>query len=125
MSLTFGTVVSLNNLLALKAFYGFIFNYSLHESPSFLERLWLPRLSAWVEARALKTMAELLNDSGAKMTSVTLNDVASDFFSILYCVHNPQEVIDIKTGKELFRVLANMTLEFEKIKKPRENITHG
>lgn len=123
--LTFGTVVALNNLLALKAFYTFLFNYNLHEKPSFLEKLWLPRLSGWVERRAIVTMKELLNDEGARSASVSLNDVSGDFFSILYCVHNPQEVVKIKSGRELFIVLANMALEFEKIKKPRENVSHG
>lgn len=123
--LTFGTVVALNNLLALKAFYTFLFNYNLHEKPSFLEKLWLPRLARWVERRAIATMNELLNDADAKTTSVSLNDVSGDFFSILYCVHNPQEVVRIKSGRELFLVLAHMALEFEKIKKPRENVSHG
>jgi len=123
--LTFGTVVALNNLLALKAFYTFLFNYNLHEKPSFFEKLWLPRLSAWVERRAVATMNELLNDQGAKTASVSLNDVSGDFFSILYCVHNPQEVVKLKSGRELFLVLAQMALEFEKIKKPRENVQLG
>jgi len=123
--LTFGTVVALNNLLALKAFYTFLFNYQLHEKPSFFERLVLPRLSRWVEKRAVATMNELLNDPSAKAASVSLNDVPGDFFAILYCVHNPQEVVNVKTGRELFLVLAHMALEFEKIKKPRENVTHG
>ena len=123
--LTFGTVVALNNLLSLKSFYTFLFNYNLHEKPSFLERLVLPRLSKWVEKRALATMNDLLNDEAAKATSVSLNDVPGDFFAILYCVHNPQEVIKVKTGRELFLVLAHMALEFEKIKKPRESVSHG
>lgn len=123
--LTFGTVVALNNLLALKAFYTFLFNYNLHENPSFFERLWLPRLAGWVERRAIATMSALLNDQDARTASVSLNDVSGDFFSILYCVHNPQEVIKITSGRELFLVLAHMALEFEKIKKPRESVQHG
>ena len=121
MSLSFGTVVSLNNLLALKAFYTFLFNYQLHEKPSFLEKLWLPRLAGWVERRAMATMTELLNDQGAKTASVSLNDVSGDFFSILYCVHHPQEIANVKDGRELFLVLAHMALEFEKVRKPHLN----
>ena len=117
--LTFGTSVSVNNLLALRAFYTFIFNYTLHEKPTFLEKLWLPKLKSWVEDRAVKTMNELLNDNEAKLASVSLNDVSGDFFAVLYVVQNPQLVIEIKTGHELFQLLAQMALEFEKVRKPR------
>lgn len=117
--LTFGTSVSVNNILALRAFYTFIFNYTLHEKPSFLERLWLPDLKKWVANRAMKTMNELLNDTDAKQASVSLNDVSGDFFAILYIVQNPQLVVEVSTGHELFQLLAQMALEFEKIRKPK------
>lgn len=116
--LTFGTSVSVNNILALRAFYTFIFNYTLHEKPSFLEKLWLPYLKQWVEDRAVKTMNELLNDKDAKEASVSLNDVSGDFFAVLYIVQNPQLVIELQTGQELFQLLAQMALEFEKVRKP-------
>lgn len=116
--LTFGTSVSVNNILALRAFYTFIFNYTLHEKPSFLEKLWLPRLKQWVENKAVNTMNELLNDTDAKSASVSLNDVSGDFFAVLYIVQNPQLVIEMKTGHELFQLLAQMALEFEKVRKP-------
>ena len=117
--LSFGTSVSVNNLLALRAFYTFIFNYTLHEKPSFLEKIWLPKLKAWVETRAVATMNELLNDPAAKQASVSLNDVSGDFFAVLYVVQNPQLVIEMKTGMDLFQLLAQMALEFEKVRKPR------
>lgn len=120
--LTFGTSVSVNNILALRAFYTFIFNYTLHEKPSFLEKLWLPKLKSWVEDRAVKTMNELLNDEGAKVASVTLNDVSGDFFAVLYIVQNPALVVEIKTGHELFQLLAQMALEFEKVRKPHLDV---
>jgi hypothetical protein len=117
--LTFGTSVSVNNILALRAFYTFIFNYTLHEKPSFLEKIWLPRLKSWVETRAVATMNELLNDPDAKQASVSLNDVSGDFFAVLYIVQNPQLVTELQTGHELFQLLAQMALEFEKVRKPR------
>ena len=117
--LTFGTSVAVNNLLALRAFYTFIFNYTLHEKPTFFEKLWLPRLKAWVEIRAVKTMNELLNDTDAKSASVSLNDVSGDFFAVLYLVQNPLLVTETKTGHQLFQLLAQMALEFEKVRKPR------
>ena len=122
--LSFGAAVAINNLLALRAFHTFLFNYSFHEKPSWIEQLWLPRLRTWVENRAVVVMNELLNDEAAKTTSVSLNDVSSDFFSVLYVIHNPHELGSLSTGKELFMLLAQMALEFEKVKKPRENISH-
>jgi hypothetical protein len=117
--LSFGTSVSVNNILALRAFYTFIFNYTLHEKPSFFEKFWLSHLKAWIDKRAVATMNELLNDAAAKQASVSLNDVSGDFFAVLYIVQNPQLVVEIKTGQELFQLLAQMALEFEKIRKPK------
>lgn len=121
MSMTFGTSVSVNNLLALRAFYTFLFNYQLHEKPSFLEKVVIPHLKRWVEKKAVNTMNELLNDDAAKTASVSLNDVSGDFFAVLYIVQNPELVVEIKTGHELFQCLAQMALEFEKIRKPRSD----
>lgn len=126
MALSFGASVGVNNVLALKSFYTFLFNYSLHSQPSWLERRFiLPHLSKWVEARGMSSFKDLLIDPSAKEASVTLNDVAGDFFAVLYLVANPHELGDIKTGKELFILLAQMALEFEKVKKPRESVSHG
>ena len=117
--LSFGTSVSVNNLLALRAFYTFLFNYQLHEKPFFWERMVIPYVKRWIESKAVNTMNELLNDSDAKMASVSLNDVSGDFFAVLYIVQNPELVVETKTGQELFLLLAQMALEFEKIRKPR------
>lgn len=125
MALTFGTSVALNNLLALRSFYTFLFNYRLHNKPSFYEKWTLPVLAKWVERKAMSTMNELLTEPEHKAASVSLNDVSGDFFAVLYLVNNPHELGDIHTGNELFILLAQMALEFEKIKKPRESISHG
>lgn len=119
MSMTFGTSVSVNNLLALRAFYTFLFNYQLHEKPHFWEKLAIPYLKRWIEQKAVNTMNDLLNDADAKAASVSLNDVSGDFFAVLYIVQNPEHVVDLRTGHELFQLLAQMALEFEKIRKPK------
>lgn len=121
MGLDFGASVSINNILALKAIHTFLFNYNLHEAPSFLETLWIPSFRKWVEKKAIQMIEELLTNPSAKAASLSLNDVSSEMFSVLYCVHNPQEIVNVKTGQELFMVLAGMTLEFEKLKKPHLN----
>lgn len=126
MALSFGTSVAINNILALRSFYTFLFNYELHDHPSWIERRFLiPRLKAWVSNRAWKNMQELMVDPAARTASVSLNDVPGDMFAVLYIVNNPHEIGELRTGHELFQVLAYMALEFEKIRKPRETIQHG
>jgi hypothetical protein len=125
MGLSFGVSVAVNNILALRAFHTFLFNYGLHERPTWIERKFiLPRLTAWVERQGLRQMASLMTDPLCKEASVSLNDVTGDFFAVLYISHNPHELGSITTGKELFQLLAIMGLEFEKIRKPRESISH-
>lgn len=125
MALSFGNSVSINNLLALKAFHTFLFNYGLHEKPSLLERQFIPYLKSWVERRAQHTMAELLIDESAKSASVALNDVSAGLFGVLYLVQNPYLLKEVATGQELFLLLSQMELEFVKIQKPKDSISHG
>lgn len=117
--LTFGTSVSINNLQALRSFHTFLFNYQMHEHPSFIEKWFLPKLKTWVEERAIATMSELLVSEDAKSASVSLNDVSSEMFCVLYIVQNPQLITEIRTGKDLFMLMANMNLEFVKIQRPK------
>jgi hypothetical protein len=122
--LTFGTSVAINNLLALKAFHTFLFNYQMHYHPSWLERRFIPRLRSWVEKRAILTMAELVLSMDAKSASVSLNDVSAGLFGVLYLVQNSHELIEIKTGQELFMLLAQMELEFVKMQKVKQPIEY-
>lgn len=119
MSLDFGSSVSINNLLALRAMYTFLFNYVQFEHPSFIDRLVIPHAKAWIERAAIRTMTELLGNQSAKKVSVSLNDVPGDMFSVLYIVQHPELVVEVSTGHELFQLLAQMALEFEKIRKPK------
>jgi len=126
MAMTFGTSVAVNNILALRSFYTFLFNYELHEKPSWLERRFvIPRLKAWVAAKAWSNMQELRTNPVHVAANISLNDVAGDFFAVLYLVQNPHEMGEMTTGQELFLLLAQMALEFEKVKKPRESVSHG
>lgn len=124
--MTFGTSVAINNILALRSFYTFLFNYELHEKPSWIERRFIiPTLKTWVAQRGWNTLQEMLVDPAAKAASVALNDVPGDMFAVLYLVNNPHELGQMTNGAELFLLLAQMALEFEKIRKPRETIQHG
>ena len=150
MSLSFGTSVAVNNILALKAFRTYLINYKQHEMPRgkrrgrisrWIERQvigWLTK-SLWIstrqrfildfvktviEAQALKTVADLLVDSEARKASVALKDVEPSMFAMLYLVRNPHLLADAKTGTELFAVISQLELEFALIKNPRETIQH-
>jgi len=123
--MTFGTSVAVNNILALRSFYTFLFNYELHDHPTFVERFLLPRLKAWVSEKGWANMCDLLRDASVQGASVSLNDVSGDFFAVLYLAQNPHELGKMTTGKELFLLLAQMALEFEKVRKPRESIQNG
>lgn len=120
MAITFGTSVSINNLQALRAFHTFLFNYTLHEHPSFFERLVIPKLAAWVEEKALATISELLLSEDAKTASVSLNDVSSEMFCVLYIVQNPQFLTEVHIGRDLFMLMAQMNLEFAKVQRPKD-----
>lgn len=122
--ITFGTSVAINNLLALRAFYTFIFNYFLHDKPTLIERLMMPKLKAWIEKKGMDVVEELQSDEGAQSASVSLNDVSSDYFAVLYLSQNPHLTKEISSGQELFLLLAQMALEFEKVKKPRNSTVY-
>lgn len=119
MSLSFSTSVSINNLLALKAFHTFLFNYGLHEKPGVIERMAIPHLQSWVERKAMSTINELLRDEDAKLASVSLNDVSAGIFTCLYLVQNQHLLTEVKTGKDLFMLMAEMELEFVKVQRPK------
>lgn len=151
MSLSFGTSVAVNNLIALKAFRTYLINYKQHEMPRgkranwfvrWLERMAISLLtrSLWIssrqrfiigfaksiiEAQALKTVADLIVDPDAKKASVSLKDVEPAMFTMLYLVQNPYLLADVKTGTELFAIISQLELEFALIKHPRESVQHG
>jgi hypothetical protein len=116
--LTFGIVVASNNLIALKAFYVFLFNYELHEKPSFWERWIIPRARGWIQREAISTFKDLIKQLGE--VNLTLNDCSTSMFTILYLAKHPEMFNDLKDGVQLFRVMADTELEFERLKKPRK-----
>lgn len=150
MALSFAVSVSVNNLLALKAFRTYLANYQQHEMPRgkragaiirWMERKlahWLVmsayRLSRqrfmvgfakqMVDTAAVNTFADLMLNPEALKASVALNDVQPGMFAILYLVQNPQYLNDVKAGKDLFAIISQLELEFALVKKPREGIKH-
>lgn len=121
MSLNYGQVVGCNNLLALRYFSTFLFNYSLHEKPNFIERWAIRAADKWIELRARKEFIEL--KQGIEEASVNLNDCPTSMFTVLYLAS--QKELTLNSGKDLFKLIADTELEFEKIKKPRIEAKYG
>lgn len=121
MGLSFSQVVAANNLLALKSFSVFLFNYSFHEKPNFIERWCIKRAQAWIENRARKEFIDL--KVGIDSASVGLNDCQTSLFTVLYLAS--QKSLTFSSGKELFDLIAQTELEFERIKKPRSDTSYS
>lgn len=122
MSLSFGQVVSCNNILALKAFTTFLANYRIHYKPNFFERMAINSAEKWIELRARKELIELRNTELEKI-NLRLNDTPTALFTVLYLAG--QRDMTFGSGKELFEAISNTELEFEKIKKPRVEAVYG
>lgn len=120
MSLNFGQVVACNNILALRAFNTFLFNYSLHEKPNFIERLAIRSAGKWIELRARKEFIEL--KIGIENVALNLNDCQTGMFTVLYLAG--QKDLTFSSGKELFKLISDTELDFEKLKHPKEDAAY-
>lgn len=116
--LSFGTVVAANNLTALKDFNTFLFNMEIHERPGFLERKLIAWAKVWVANRAVKQLKDLQAEIDSNTLGIGINDCSTAMFSVLHLAC--QQItgrFKLKTGQEIFSCLAQIQLEFEKIKK--------
>jgi len=127
--ITFGIVVDCNNLLALKSFHTFLFNYELHESPKIWERFVIKWSKKWIRNEAMKTLKDLQTEVIKNEVNLGINDCSTGIFTALYTAqsqNNLPEKQKVKTGEELFLLLAETELEFEKMKKQKQpDIQHG
>lgn len=125
MSLSFTQVVACNNLLALRSFSTFLFNYSLHEKPNLIERLAIGAAEKWIELRARKEFIELKQalDTMEDKGSIKLKGCRTAVFTVLYLASNKE--LTFSSGKELFKMISDTELEFEKIKNPREETAYA
>lgn len=121
MSLSYGQVVGINSLLALKSFSVFLFNYSLHERPNFIERAIIKAAKQWIDLRARKEFIDLKR-SDLKNVSLRLNDCQTSFFTVLYLANQPE--LTFSTGQELFQCISNTELEFERLKHPKDEAAY-
>lgn len=125
MSLSFTQVVACNNLLALRSFSTFLFNYSLHESPNFIERLAIGAAEKWIELRARKEFIELKQsmEEMEDKTSINLKGCRTAIFTVLYLATDKQ--LTFSSGKDLFKLISDTELEFEKVKNPKEETAYA
>lgn len=148
--MNFSTSVSVNNLLALKAFRTFLNNYKQHELPKpirgtlrnwlerklvdFLalsvaklsrQRLLLALAKVLVEKHATKIMTELVQDRDAQTAFASLKDAPVGMFSILYLVQNPHLLAEIKSTKALFDLISETELKVALLKNPREEQSYS
>jgi hypothetical protein len=114
--LSFGLVVASNNLLALKSFNTFLSNYCLFEKPSYIEKFIIKRAKVWLEKEAIKQFKDIKEEVVKETINLSLNDCSTGMFTILHLGMLP---MPIPTGKELFDLIAQTELEFEKLKKPK------
>lgn len=118
MNISIAQAVACRNFLALKDFNTFLFNYQLHEKPNFIEKWAIKTSAAWLNRLALRFFNELRNTELNKLT-VKLKDCKTDMFSVLYVAGDKKVTFD--TAQDLFRVVADTILEFDKIKTPTDD----
>ncbi len=117
MNLSIAQAVACRNILALKDFNTFLFNYQLHESPTFVEKLAIRLSSSWLNHIAMKFFKELRSTELEKLT-VKLKDCKTEMYSVLHIA--TQKHTRFESASDLFRVISDTVLEFDKIKTPLE-----
>jgi hypothetical protein len=113
---SFNLVYNCNSLDALRKFSVFLNTYPLFNRTSFVERWLIKKAKGFIERAAAKAYTEVLVEIGQNKVSASLNDCPSSMFAILYLAN---ERITPKSAQELFSLLAETELSFEKLKKPR------
>lgn len=119
--LSFSVIVAANNLLALKNFTTFLFNYEIHERPNFLEKRAIRFAKGWIERLAIKQFNDLKAEIKPTTINLGINDCATGLFTVLYLANQQNNVSMAKevlsSGTEIFMSIAHLELEFEKLKK--------
>jgi 23S rRNA G2445 N2-methylase RlmL len=114
--ISFNLVVSCNNLDALRRFNVFLSNYLMWEKPGLFSRWLVKKARVFVEREAFKAYEEILKELALERVSIGLGECPTPMFAALYMAN---EHILPHSGEELFITLADIELQFEKLKKPR------
>lgn len=121
--LSFGSVSCVNNILELKGMSTFLVNYNIQEKPTWFQRYLIKKALSWIDWQAKRNFVELRGLLNTEQISLGLKDCDSGLFTVLFLAKAPKFVF--KTGKELFDAIASFQLDFEKVKRPREEIKVG
>ncbi len=117
MNISIAQAVACHNILALKDFQTFLFNYQLHEKPNFLEKWLIARSELWRNRVALKFFNELRETELEKLT-VKLKDCKAEMFAVLYIAG--ERKLKFTLASDLFQYISETVLEFDKIKTPTD-----
>lgn len=121
MSLSFGAVVACNNVIALKSFTTFLSNYRTFDKPSIIAKWLSNKAQIWIDRMALKEFNDVkLEIAKEDVGYLSLNDMDTALFTVLRVATEVNtKGVRIDTAKDLFSLISNTQLEFEKLKKPR------
>lgn len=121
MSLSFNLVVLVNNLIALKRFNTFLSNYELWEKPTWVHKWAIHRARGWIGRESLRIFNEIIKEVQDAPPVLGLNDCATDMFAVL---HIALHVLPAD-AKDLFNLMSETELNFERLKKPRSDLKVG
>lgn len=120
--ISFGLVVAVNNLLALKNTTVFLNNYKIFEKLTFWEKWLLPKAQYWLNSKAIKNFQDILAEVQKFETNIGLKDCSTGMFTILYIAKEYQTGrMKIHSALELYQLISVTELEFEKLKNPKSD----
>jgi hypothetical protein len=124
--LSFGAIIAAKNVLAMKDATTALFNYEIHERPSWFHKKILTLAKVWVANWGLKQFRDLQEEVKPGNINLGLNDCTTSLFAVLYLANEQNNVsmekLRLSTGHEVFASLSHLELEFEKLKKQQAGI---
>lgn len=124
--LSFGAVIAAKNVLACKDFQTALFNYEIHERPTWFHKKILVLAKAWLSRWGFKQFKDLMEEVKPGTINLGMNDCSTALFAALYLANQQNQVsmekLRLTNGEEVFASLSHMELEFEKLKKQQAGV---
>jgi hypothetical protein len=125
--LSFGAIIAAKNVLACKDMTTALFNYEIHERPTWLHKKLLVLAKTWIAKWGLKQFRDLQLEVAPGVISLGINDCTTALFAVLYLANQQNNIsmekLRLNTGYEVFASLSHMELEFEKLKKQQSGVS--
>lgn len=119
--LTFGSIIAAKNVLACKDMVTCLFNYEIHERPTWFHKKILVLAKAWLYRFGYKQFKDLQAEVAPGTINLGMNDCSTSLFAALYLANQQNQVsmekLRLTNGEEVFASLSHLELEFEKLKK--------